>query len=258
MTEALSTLLGVTQISLEHAFYLFLRIAPIVAFMPGFGESVVPARVKLVLALCLTLVMLPVVGKPTEATQVELVFLPLLFAETIIGLFLGLALRFFVIGLQIAGSMAAQATSLAQLFAGASTEPMPAIGHLLVVSGLALAMIMGLPVRVIELLEMSYRALPVGSAPDLGLFAEWSGALVARCFALAFSISAPFLVMSVLYNLTLGVINRAMPQLMVAFVGAPVITAGGLIFLVIFAPVMLTVWWSAFEVFLAQPEGFVR
>lgn len=258
MTEALSFLLGFTQTSLEQALYLFLRIAPVVAFMPGFGESVVPARVKLILALCVTLVMLPVVGPPTAAPLAEPVFLKLLFSETIIGLLLGLALRFFVIGLQVAGSMAAQATSLAQLFAGASTEPMPAIGHLLVVSGLALAMIMELPLRVIELLEMSYRALPLGSVPDLGLFAEWSGALVARCFALAFSISAPFLIMSVLYNLTLGVINRAMPQLMVAFVGAPVITAGGLIFLLLFAPVMLTVWWAAFEMFLAQPEGFSR
>ena len=45
---------------------------------------------------------------------------------------------------------------------------------------------------------------------------------------LAFTLAAPFVLVSVLYNLTLGVINRAMPQLMVVFVGAPVITGLGL------------------------------
>ncbi|MFC3118840.1 flagellar biosynthetic protein FliR [Jhaorihella thermophila] len=38
---------------------------------------------------------------------------------------------------------------------------------------------------------------------------------------LPFSLSAPFVIASLLYNLTLGAINRAMPQLMVTLVGAP-------------------------------------
>ncbi|WP_298802026.1 flagellar biosynthetic protein FliR [uncultured Lentibacter sp.] len=258
MTAELATLIGLSQHALETGFYLFLRIAPIVAFMPGFGETVVPARIKLVLALCFTAVMVPVVAPGLPIATHEAVFLQRLASETLIGLFLGLGLRLFIMALQTAGSMAAQATSLSQLFAGAAAEPMPAIGHMLVISGLALAMLMGLPVRIIALLEMSYRALPMGAPPDLSLFVEWAGALVARCFDLAFSLAAPFLVMSVLYNLTLGVINRAMPQLMVAFVGAPVITAGGLIFLLIFGPLMLMIWWGAFESFLFRPADFMR
>ncbi|WP_438990588.1 flagellar biosynthetic protein FliR [Lentibacter sp.] len=258
MNAELATLIGLSQQALEIGFYLFLRIAPIVAFMPGFGETVVPARIKLVLALCFTTIMVPVVSPDLVAVKSEALFLQRLATETTIGLFLGLGLRLFILTLQTAGSMAAQATSLSQLFAGAAAEPMPAIGHMLVISGLALAMLMGLPVRVIALLEMSYRALPLGAPPDVSLFVEWASALVARCFDLAFSLAAPFLVMSVLYNLTLGVINRAMPQLMVAFVGAPVITAGGLLFLLIFGPLMLMIWWDALDSFLSQPADFMR
>jgi flagellar biosynthetic protein FliR len=258
MNAELATLIGLSQQALEIGFYLFLRIAPIVGFMPGFGETVVPARIKLVLALCFTTIMVPVVSPDLVAVKSEALFLQRLATETTIGLFLGLGLRLFILTLQTAGSMAAQATSLSQLFAGAAAEPMPAIGHMLVISGLALAMLMGLPVRVIALLEMSYRALPLGAPPDVSLFVEWASALVARCFDLAFSLAAPFLVMSVLYNLTLGVINRAMPQLMVAFVGAPVITAGGLLFLLIFGPLMLMIWWDALDSFLSQPADFMR
>lgn len=53
----------------------------------------------------------------------------------------------------------------------------------------------------------------------------------------------------------LGVINKAMPQLMVAFVGAPLITAGGLFILCLAAPVMLAVWLQAFDQFLFNPFG---
>nr|WP_252731320.1 flagellar biosynthetic protein FliR [Lentibacter algarum] len=249
---------GLGQDYLEQGFYVLLRVGPIVGFMPGFGERVVPLQVKLVLALCFSIAVLPVLDTASLTAAHEAGFVATLAIETSKGLFLGLSLRFFVILLQTAGSMAAQATSLAQLFAGSSAEPMPAIGHLLVVGALALAMVMDLPLRVLEFIVVSYETFPLSSGIDLGLFAEWAGKLVSKCFALSFSLAAPFLIMSLLYNMTLGVINRAMPQLMVAFVGAPVITAGGLLFLFLFSGIILSAWWQAFEQFLFRPEIFVR
>jgi flagellar biosynthetic protein FliR len=53
----------------------------------------------------------------------------------------------------------------------------------------------------------------------------------------------------------LGVINRAMPQLMVTLIGAPALTAGGLMLLLLAAPVMLAVWAEAFGTFLLDPFG---
>jgi len=76
---------------------------------------------------------------------------------------------------------------------------------------------------------------------------------ISESFSLAFRLAAPFVILSVLYNLTLGVINKAMPQLMVAFVGAPVITFGAIALLLISAPIMLAAWLHAFESFLAAP-----
>ena len=66
------------------------------------------------------------------------------------------------------------------------------------------------------------------------------------CLALVtlfgFSLAAPFVIMGFAYNVALGAINRAMPQLMVAFVGAPAITAAGLLVLMLAAPVILHFW----------------
>ena len=71
-------------------------------------------------------------------------------------------------------------------------------------------------------------------------------------------LAAPFVTTSLLYNLTLGVINRAMPQLMVAFVGAPVITLGGMVLLLWCAPTMLAVWADALIAFLDDPMNVSR
>ncbi len=68
--------------------------------------------------------------------------------------------------------------------------------------------------------------------------------------------AVPFLAASVIYNIALGVINRAMPQLMVIFVGAPALTLGGLVLLAIAAPLLLKLWIDAFNAYLGNPfEG---
>ena len=121
--------------------------------------------------------------------------------------------------------------------------------------GLALATISGLHVEAARFLILSYDFFPIGQLPGAAMIADWGVARTAQAFALAFMLAAPFIIASVVYNLALGVINRAMPQLMVAFVGAPVITWGGLFLLFASAPVLLTVWSDALLSFLSQPAG---
>lgn len=179
----------------------------------------------------------------------------LMVTETATGLLLGIGLRMFVLALQTAGSIAAQSTSLSQILGGASAEPMPAIGHVLVFGGLALAALMGLHVRVAELLILSYGPLPQGVLPLAGDLSQWGIGQVAAGFSLAFELAVPFVILSMLYNLVLGIINRAMPQLMVAFVGAPVITFGGLTLLLLVSPMLLSLWWSAMDGYMLNPLG---
>ena len=57
----------------------------------------------------------------------------------------------------------------------------------------------------------SYALFPFGALPAPSHLAEWGISRVSASFALAFSLSAPFLIASLLYNVALGVINKAMP-----------------------------------------------
>lgn len=251
---ALAELVGIAgQVLWLHAI-VFLRVGPVMSLFPGFGDQSVPVRIRLMLALMLTAVTAPAVA-PVMGPLAEPLPPWLIVTETGIGLLIGIGLRLFLIALQMAGAMAAQAMSLSQIVGSTGAEPMPAMGHFLVMGGLALAFTLGLHVRAAQMMILSYDLLPPGQAPAAWAVAEWGVARVAHAFGLAFTLAAPFVIVSVLYNLTLGIINRAMPQLMVVFVGAPFITGAALVMLMLLAPLMLTLWMEALSAFVSNPLG---
>ena len=91
------------------------------------------------------------------------------------------------------------------------------------------------------------------SASVRGRIVRALGSAVSVSFRFGLILAAPFVAVSLLYNLALGVINRAMPQLMVAFVGAPAITFAALLLLALTAPLILSVWVEAFQSRLSHP-----
>ena len=235
---------------------VFLRIGAAMALLPAFGEHMVPIRIKLALAIAFTIIVAPAVVPIIDLPEPSLPALVRLAAsETICGLALGIAIRMMVWLLQVAGSIAAQSTSLAQILGATGVDPQPAISQLLVISGLALACATGLHVRMAETLIVSYEVMSIGQFPVASDMSRWGVGLVAHMFSTAFTFAAPFVIASLIYNVALGVINRAMPQLMVAFVGAPAITAGGLILLLLTAPLVLSLWLEALHLRLANPFG---
>lgn len=254
LIEALNAATGLAGGTLATAGTVFARVGAAFAVLPAFGERVVPMRIRMVGALAMTAIVAPAVPAPplpASPTALGALFM----GETLAGLALGLAVRLMVMALQIAGTIAAQATSLAQFFGGAGADPQPAIAQVLMLAGIAALVLTGFPERAAAYLILSYQLLPPGGWPDPEALAAWGTTRVARAFALGFSLAAPFVIGAVLYNLALGAINRAMPQLMVAFVGAPAITLAGLALLMVSAPVMIPVWLGATGALLDNPAA---
>ncbi|GAA5074861.1 flagellar biosynthetic protein FliR [Roseibacterium beibuensis] len=254
MTDLLAHLLGMSQLWLMAGLSVFLRVGAAFLVLPGLGDQMVPMRVRLGAALAMSVFLTPMLvteigGSPALPPVQTFV------SEAGAGLLLGLALRLTVHALQIAGSIAAQSTSLSQIMGGASPDPQPAMGAILTLAGVTFAVISGLHVHLVEAFLRSYTLLPFGDLPGPRDVGAWGVAQVADSFSLAFSLAAPFLIASLLYNVALGVINKAMPQLMVAFVGAPAITWGGLVLLLVTTPFILPIWLSAFEAALVSPIG---
>ena len=135
------------------------------SLMPVFGEQTIPVRIRLAVALGFCLIVTPALGRTIGPMPPDIMtFLPILAPEVVTGLFFGLLLRFFVFAIQTAGSIAAQSTSLSQIFGGtAGADPQPAMAHVLLTAGLALAALMGLHVEMARYILTTYEMVPVGT-----------------------------------------------------------------------------------------------
>jgi len=248
--DSLAQIQGIGQDLAWRYWLVFLRIGAAMALLPAFGEQSVPQRIKLVLAMAFTLVVAPASGQmPTAETAA----MSAMGCEVLVGLVLGMSLRVMVMALQIAGAIAANATSLSQLFGGAGPEPQPALANVLLMAGLALALAMGMHIRIAQAFILSFDWLPAGRLPQVADVAQLGLGHITAGFALAFVLAAPFSIAAFLYNVALGVINRAMPALMVSFIGAPALAGGGLALIALVSPILLAVWVAKFNAVLANP-----
>jgi len=223
---------------------VFARIGSMVMLLPGLGESNIPVRVKLAIALMLTLIILPL---HRDAYHVDLQSLPallvLMLHEIIIGVVLGATARVTLAALQVAGSVIAQQLGLGFVTTIDPTQGQQGllVGNFLTMLGITLLFATDSHHLVIAALSDSYAVF----SPDDTLSSGDVAALATRAFAAAFKIglqlSAPFLVFGLVFNVGLGVLGRLMPQMQVYFVGVPLsILAGFLILGLVLAAMMGT------------------
>ncbi|MBL4871496.1 MAG: flagellar biosynthetic protein FliR [Robiginitomaculum sp.] len=222
---------------------VFTRMSVFVFLLPGLGETGIPVRIRLVTALMLTWLITPMidVGVGQDWTIVSMAFA--IGMEAFHGFVLGFAFRIMVFGLQIAGAITSQSLSLSQVFGGGMTsEPNTTIATMLIMSGVTLLVTLDLHFRAVGMLIGTFETFPLGSTPDTGKIALWSAEKTMSVFAFAVGLALPFLLLNFIYNIMLGFLNKAMPQLMVSFVGMPFITGAGIVLLALTVTGLLLVW----------------
>jgi len=93
---------------------VFMRIGAAMMLLPGFGESYVPPKVRLLIALALALIVAPVVSTSLPSMPGDVLSLFVLAAgEIAVGLFFGALARTLVSALHVAGVVIGFQTSLA-------------------------------------------------------------------------------------------------------------------------------------------------
>src|SRR6201988_734154 len=100
--------------ALAAAFMLvFARMGGMVMLRPGRGESDIPVRIKLSIALLLTLIILPLHRQAYQVDMSSLTpLLVMMLHEIVIGIVLGATARVTLSTLQVAGSVIAQQLGL--------------------------------------------------------------------------------------------------------------------------------------------------
>jgi flagellar biosynthesis protein FliR len=231
--------------ALAAAFMLaFARIGAMVMLMPGLGETNIPVRIKLSIALLLTLIMLPLHRQAYQIdTQSLAPLLVLMLQEIFIGVVLGATARVTLGALQVAGSVIAQQMGLGFVTAVDPTQGQQGLllGNFLTLLGVTLIFATDSHHLVIAALNDSYKIFAPGELMTSGDVASLATRAFATAFKIGLQLSAPFLVFGLVFNVGLGVLARLMPQMQVYFVGAPLsILTGFLILAAVLAAMMGT------------------
>jgi len=222
---------------------IFARIGSALILMPGIGENYVSPRVRLLLAGAIAIVVAPVVAPrlPALPASVSSMFL-LLGGEIGIGLFIGTVARLALSSLETAGTLIAFQTGLAsaQVFNPLLSDQGSLVSVLISVVGLVLIFETDMHHLLLRAVVDSYTLFVPGALPPIGDFSEMISRLVARSFAIAMQLSAPFLVLSLVTYIALALITRLMPQLQIFFVALPLqIGLGFLLLSLTFSTLMM-------------------
>ena len=168
---------------------VFARVGAMLMLMPGIGDTAIPPRIRLSLALLLALALTPVVAPNLGAPPSTVgVLTARLLHELIIGLMIGGILRVFTASLSTAGEVMSIQTSLgfAQTANPAQAQPSAALSSFLAMLGVVLVMVTDLHHLFIGAIAHSYTLFPFTSAVPI----QDGAALAVQTVASAFSLEA--------------------------------------------------------------------
>ncbi len=224
-------------------FLVFARVGAFLMLMPTVGEAYISPRIRLGLALAVTLVMAPAILPQIPPAPDSGIALTLLVGgEVLVGLFLGQMLRVFMSALSTAGTVIGFQTgfSNALLFNPAMSDQgaLPAV--FLAMMGAMMVLVTDTHHLMLIALADSYRLFVPGQPLQVGDMVEMMARKVADSFLLGIQLSAPFIVVIMMFNILLGVLARLMPQLQIFFLALPAQVLLGLgVFLVTISGIMM-------------------
>jgi len=205
------------------------RIMAMLMFMPLIGAQLVPARVRLYLALAICLAIMPTLPDMPVIDAVSVQAFIWIAQEILIGAMFGFVLQLFFQVFTIAGQIVAMQMGLgfASMVDPANGVSVPVIGQVFTILVTLLFLAMNAHLVVFEVLAESFFTLPVGN----GFFVDSYWQIVNRLgwvLGAALLLVLPAITALLVINLAFGVMTRAAPQLNIFSIGFPLTLVLGL------------------------------
>ncbi len=231
-------------------FAAFCRIGGCVMVMPGFSAARVPLQVRLFIAVALSMAILPIMWSDIhpQVTGKGHAYIYLIATETVVGAVIGLVARYYVLGLQFAG------TALTMLI---GFNPPPSsdvledtaesqLTTLISFTGVMLLFMLDFHHVIFEAIAQSYRVMPVGAGFDpQGMLITLANSLE-QTFMIMLRLASPFVIYGLLFNVAIGMVNKLAPQIPIYFISQPYLIMGGLFLLYLGIAAMLHLFADGF------------
>lgn len=212
-------------------FLVLSRIAGIMITAPLFGSTSIPRRVKIALALAVTVTVFPAVlpELPPDLTLGQAVSgLP---GEIAIGLIIGVGLSLLLLALQIMGHIVGQQAglTLASVFDPNTETESSIIGQIYFMTAMSIFLAVGGHRAALQILLETFRTIPVMT------FGIHEGAvtviteLMQVSLTLALRVGGPAVLALLLAKAALGFLSRTIPQLHILSVGFALFVSIGIL-----------------------------
>lgn len=228
------------QLSAWLAAFLFplIRILSFIGTAPIFGNKQIPARVKVALAVVLTIVISPTVEVQPGLEPGSTAGIFVVFQQIMAGMAMGFTVRLIFTAVEAAGEIIGLQMGLgfASFYDPVNASYTPVVGQFLgLIAALAFLAMNG-HLLMLEALANSFQAFPVTAHPPTAegwrTLTLWGGSILKS----ALQLSLPVLGALIITNIALGVLTRSAPQLNLFAIGFPITLSIGLIMLALSIP----------------------
>ena len=221
---------------LAHAFLIgfvvFCRTGACVMMLPGLSNEQIPMRARLYIAIGLSVplsisladsIRAGVVGASIPSLTMIIV------VELLIGALLGILARLFVLALETLASAVVLAIGIGNVLGAPVNEgePLPAMAAFVVFGATTLIFVTDQHWELIRGLRDSYVFAPVRAAFNAEAMISEILTTLRKSYQLVFRICSPFLLFSLMVNLSFGFLNRLSPHISVYFLSAPLLMLAG-------------------------------
>jgi flagellar biosynthetic protein FliR len=243
-------LLPMIQDHLPLGAVILIRVAGILVAVPGIGARSVPLQVRIGLVLGLTIILYPIVGehmRPVKLSFPEI--LPLMFAEFMIGMVLGIGIQFVMVAFEIAGELIGvqMGINLISALDPVAGLQIPLLGQFMGLLGFLIFFAIDGHHMVLEALVASFQLVPPLQVHVSGAVVEMVLKLGVGMFVLALKIGAPVMTALFIVTFAMGILGRTIPQLNVMLNNLPITIGVGLFVLGLTLPLFGTVAQGSFR-----------
>lgn len=238
-------MISVTSAQLDAWLALFLwpfvRILSMLATDPIFGNRGVPFRIKIGLALLITMVLAPVLPPMPPVSPGSAAGLLILMQQVVIGIAMGFAMRIVFAAVEMAGHLIGLQMGLgfATLFDPKSSAQVTVMAQFMSLVTMLMLLTLNGHLMVINALAESFQSLPISvqppSAQGWRTLAEWG----AEIFRAGVLLAMPVIAALLITNLAIGIMTRAAPQLNIFAVGFPITLMVGFLALYLTLPLFV-------------------
>jgi flagellar biosynthesis protein FliR len=240
-------------------FWPFVRIGACFMVAPLIGAQFVPARLRLILAGAVTLLVAPLLPAPeVRAFSGEGVIITA--QQVLIGVATGFVLQLIFDALAMGGQLLSNTMGLGFAF---NVDPLrgsgtPVLGQFYMLLVTLTFLSLDGHLLLIEILAQGFHTLPI-SAKGLGPEALWQvSAWGSQLFTNALMVALPGLTALLVVNLAFGVMSRAAPSLNLFAVGFPATLACGLGIIYVGLPTVQATFIASLEAAFALIRGLLN